>query len=178
MQKSALRAPTQPTRVVCFLMTVWRDATYVYLPLRPQCGLGGGGLGHAGTADGDLPAGCGAKGAACVVVPGLLLSCTDCRPKTPLFARPNCCVFGGCVREEACVCFALYKIWGYLVFHCSSQCRAVSLLSVPLREQFGVVDPRPTHERVHEVAFSSSKKKMEVRSDACWGAVTAPVTTI
>ncbi|CAM9720643.1 unnamed protein product [Pylaiella littoralis] len=30
-------------------------------------------------------------------------------------------------------------------------------------QKFGVADPRPTHDRVHEVAFSSSKKKMEVR---------------
>eukprot|EP00903_Cladosiphon_okamuranus_P015918 g14703.t1 len=30
-------------------------------------------------------------------------------------------------------------------------------------QKFGVADPRPTHKRVHEVAFSSSKKKMEVR---------------
>lgn len=28
--------------------------------------------------------------------------------------------------------------------------------------QFGVEDPRATHERVHEVAFSSSRKRMEV----------------
>ncbi|CAM9794027.1 unnamed protein product, partial [Ectocarpus sp. 8 AP-2014] len=30
-------------------------------------------------------------------------------------------------------------------------------------QKFGVPDPRPTHERIHEVAFSSSRKKMEVR---------------